>query len=43
MNPAVMALGNKSLAFSLYDFQLEGLTAKEPAAACPLPVCWVVR
>ena len=41
MNPSVMALANKSLVFSLYDFHLEGLSAKELAAAYSLPVTWV--
>ena len=38
MNPAVMVVANKSLAFSLYDFYLEGVSAQELAAAYALPV-----
>jgi hypothetical protein len=41
MNPAVMHLANKSLAFSLYDFHLEGVSAGELAAAYSLPTSWV--
>jgi hypothetical protein len=41
MNPAVMALANKSLAFSLYDLHLEGVSAKKLAAAYSVPVEWV--
>ncbi|MBV8072920.1 MAG: hypothetical protein JO270_23660 [Acidobacteriaceae bacterium] len=37
MNPAVIVLANKSLAFSLYDFYLDGLSAEELAAAYLLP------
>lgn len=41
MNPAVMVLANCSLAFSLYDFNLEGVSARELAAAYSLPPQWV--
>jgi hypothetical protein len=41
MNPAAMALANKSLAFSLYDFHLEGLSAKELAVAYSRPISWI--
>jgi hypothetical protein len=37
MNPAVMVLANRSLAFSLYDFYLEGVSVEELAAAHSLP------
>lgn len=37
MNPAVMVLANTSLAFSLYDFYLEGVSVEELAAAYSLP------
>ena len=36
-----MILANKSLAFSLYDFHLEGVSAKELAADYSLPITWV--
>ena len=38
MNPAVMVLANKSLAFSLYDFHLSGVSASELAVAHSMPV-----
>ncbi|MDQ2949515.1 MAG: hypothetical protein M3Y27_26855 [Acidobacteriota bacterium] len=41
MNPAVILLANRSLPFHLYDFHLEGISAKELAAAHSLPVDWV--
>lgn len=41
MNAPVMLLANKSLAFSLYDFHLEGVPAKELATAYSLPINWV--
>jgi hypothetical protein len=41
VNPAVMLLANKSLAFSLYDFNLEGISVEELATAYSLPVNWV--
>ena len=37
MNPGVKLLANKSFGFSLYDFHLEGVSAKELAAAYSLP------
>jgi hypothetical protein len=43
MNPAIMLLANHSLAFHLYDFQLEGISAKELATAYSLPFDWVVE
>lgn len=33
-----MVLANRSLAFSLYDFYLEGISAEELAAAYSLPL-----
>ncbi len=41
MNPAVMLLANKHLAFSLFEFNLSGVSAKELAAAYSLPIIWV--
>jgi hypothetical protein len=41
MDPAIMHLANKSLAFSLYEFHLEGVSAGELAAAYSLPTAWV--
>jgi hypothetical protein len=41
MNPAVMFYANKSLPFSLYDFHLAGVPARELAAAHSLPIAWV--
>ena len=41
MNPAVMVVANKSLAFSLYDFYLEGVSTEELAAAYALPLHYV--
>ena len=41
VNPAVILLANKSLAFSLYDFNLEGISVEELATAYSLPVNWV--
>jgi len=41
MKPAFMIVANKSLAFSLYDFHLEGISAKELAADYSLPIGWV--
>lgn len=38
VNPAIMLLANESLAFSLYDFSLEGVPAEELATAYSLPV-----
>jgi hypothetical protein len=41
MNPALSILANNSLPFSLYDFHLSGLSARELADAHSLPVHWV--
>ena len=41
MNPAIMLLANSSFALSLYDFHLEGTSARELAKAYSLPVAWV--
>jgi hypothetical protein len=41
MNAAVTVLANRSLAFSLYDFYLEGVSVEELAAAYSLPAHWV--
>jgi hypothetical protein len=38
MNPAVMALANRSFDFHLYDFHLEGVSLKELAVNHSLPV-----
>jgi hypothetical protein len=38
MNPAVMILANRSLPFHLYDFYLDGISAKELAFAHSLPI-----
>jgi hypothetical protein len=41
MSPALALLANKSLPFSLYDFHLSGVSAKELAQAYDLPLRWV--
>ena len=41
MNPGVKLLANKSFGLSLYDFNLEGISAKELADAYRLPETWV--
>ena len=41
MNRAVMFLANRSLAFHLYDFHLDGISARELAAAYDKPTQWV--
>jgi hypothetical protein len=41
MNPAVALRANKSFAFHLYDFHLEGVSTKELASAYSLPVGWI--
>jgi hypothetical protein len=41
MKPAIMLLANDSLAFSLYDLNLAGVSTKELAAAYARPVHWV--
>ena len=41
MHPGVTLLANRSLAFSLYEFNLEGVSAKELASAYSLPANWV--
>jgi len=41
MHPAVALLANRSLAFSLYEFSLAGVSAKELAASHSLPPDWV--
>jgi hypothetical protein len=38
MNPPMIAHANKSLAFSLYDFHLNGVSIEKLAAAYSLPV-----
>ena len=38
MNPALMVFANRSEAFSLYDFNLAGVSAKQLAAVCEIPV-----
>jgi hypothetical protein len=41
MHPAVVLLANRSLAFSLYEFNLEGFSTHELASTYSLPVHWV--
>lgn len=41
MHPGVTLLANRSLAFSLYEFHIEGVSAKELASAYSLPANWV--
>jgi hypothetical protein len=41
MNPVFMLLANKSPAFGLYDFHLEGVSARQLAAVYLLPITWV--
>jgi hypothetical protein len=41
MIPALAYLGNSSLPFSLYDFHLSGVSAKELASSHSLPLAWV--
>ena len=41
MNPGVALFANRSLAFSLYEFNLTGVSAKELAASYSLPQNWV--
>jgi hypothetical protein len=41
MNPGVMTMANRSFAFHLYDFNLEGISAKELAYAHSLSTHWV--
>jgi hypothetical protein len=38
MNPPMIVHANKSLAFSLYDFHLNGVSVEKLAAAYSLPV-----
>jgi hypothetical protein len=41
LSPAFALLANRSLPFSLYDFHLSGVSAKELADAYGLPLFWV--
>ena len=41
MNSGAALLTNRSLAFSLYEFNLAGVSAKELAASYALPPDWV--
>jgi hypothetical protein len=41
--PEVMLLANRSLAFDLYKFHLEGIPAQDLAAAYSLPVEWIEK
>jgi hypothetical protein len=41
MNPAFVLLANKSLAFGLYDFHCEGVSAQQLASVYSLPVARV--
>ena len=43
MNPAVMILANRSLAFHLYDFHLDGISVEELATAYSLPTNWITE
>ncbi len=41
MHPAVALLANRSLAFSLYEFNLDGFSPKELASVYSLPAEWI--
>jgi hypothetical protein len=41
MNPGFKLMANRSFGLSLYDFHLEGVSAKELAKAYSLPVTFV--
>jgi hypothetical protein len=41
MNPGLMLLANSSFPVSLYDFHLDGVSARELATAYSLPLAWV--
>jgi hypothetical protein len=41
MHPGVVLLANRSLAFSLYDYNLHGVSSKELASTYSLPPDWV--
>jgi hypothetical protein len=41
MNPGLMLLANSSFPVSLYDFHLDGISARELATAYSLPLAWV--
>jgi hypothetical protein len=41
--PEVMMLANRSLAFDLYEFHLEGIPAEDLAGAYSLPVEWIEK
>lgn len=41
MNPAIMILANRSLAFHLYDLHLDGISAQELAVAHSRPIHWI--
>ena len=41
MHPAVALLADRSLAFSLYDFHLQGVSPRELASTYSLPADWV--
>ena len=41
MNPGLMLLANSSFPVSLYDFHLDGISARELANAYSLPIAWV--
>jgi hypothetical protein len=41
MNPGLMLLANSSFPVSLYDFHLDGISARELAKAYSLPLTWV--
>jgi hypothetical protein len=41
MHPAVALLADRSLAFSLYDFHVQGVSPQELASTYSLPADWV--
>jgi hypothetical protein len=41
--PAVMMLANRGLAFTLYEFHLEGIPVQDLATGYSLPVEWVEK
>jgi hypothetical protein len=41
MHPGVVLFANRSFAFSLYEFNLAGVSARELAASYSLPPNWV--
>ena len=41
--PEVIMLANRSLAFDLYEFHLEGVPTQDLAAAYSLPIEWIEK